>query len=380
MHLYLHIPFCRQACYYCDFHFSTNLNLKNQLVEALCLEIKLQKDFLVNKNLSTIYFGGGTPSLLNDQELGLIFKTLESHFELNGLKEVTFEANPDDITIPKLNTWRSFGINRLSLGIQTFNDHILQKFNRSHNGEQSKKALDLVFENGFENTSADLIYAHDLLNVGLDESLLILENDITQLLLQPLQHISAYNLTIENQTVFGKWKKQGKLNDINEDLAAKHFEFLVGELEKKGFLQYEVSNFARNNNFAIHNSSYWKNEEYLGIGPSAHSYNGNSRNSNISNNSLYIKAINNRNIPAETEILSITEKVNDYILCGLRTIWGVDLKKISRISGEPLTQEFRDTLNYFVKKDLVILDNDQITISKKGRIISDYIASELFYN
>jgi oxygen-independent coproporphyrinogen-3 oxidase len=350
------------------------------LVEALCLEIELQKDFLVNKNLSTIYFGGGTPSLLNDQELGLIFKTLESHFELNGLKEVTFEANPDDITISKLNTWKSFGINRISLGIQTFNDHILLKFNRSHNGEQSIKALDLVFENGFENTSADLIYAHDLLNIGLDESLLILENDITQLLLQPLQHISAYNLTIENQTVFGKWKKQGKLNDINEDLAAKHFEFLVRELEKKGFIQYEVSNFARNNNFAIHNSSYWKNEEYLGIGPSAHSYNGNSRNSNISNNSLYIKAINNRNIPAETEILSITEKVNDYILCGLRTIWGIDLKEISRISGEPLAQEFRDTLNDFVKKDLVILDNDQITISKKGRIISDYIASELFYN
>lgn len=378
MHLYIHIPFCKQACYYCDFHFSTNMGLKDKMVNAICKEIEIQTDYLQNKNLQTIYFGGGTPSLLSGDDLEKIFKTISSFYDITGLEECTIETNPDDITIDKINEWKSFGIDRVSLGIQTFDDELLQFMNRAHDSHQSKVALDLLQNNNLENITIDLIYAKNAKEFDIEKQNSILKNDLEIIKKYNLNHISAYNLTIEDSTVFGKWVKQKKLEPIGEDYAAEQYDILIESLTSQGFEQYEVSNFAKNRKYAVHNSAYWKIEEYLGIGPSAHSYNLVSRQSNISNNAKYIAALESGKVPFSIENLCISDKVNDYLLCGLRTIWGIDIKKISQIAGE-IPQTFWDTLSILKKQNMVIQTEDSIKISSQGRIFSDQIASDLFF-
>ncbi len=379
MHLYVHIPFCKQACYYCDFHFSTNLSLKDKMVDAICKEIELQKDYLQNKKLQTIYFGGGTPSLLSGHDLEKIFKTISKFYDLSSLEETTIETNPDDITIDKINEWKSFGIDRVSLGIQTFDNDLLKFMNRAHDSNQSIKALDLLLTNNLENITIDLIYAKNAKEFNIEKQNAILRNDLNIIEKYNLHHISAYNLTIEDSTVFGKWVKQKKIEPIGEDYAAEQYEILVNSLTSQGFEQYEVSNFAKNRSYALHNTAYWKNEEYLGIGPSAHSYNLDSRQANVSNNSKYIAAIESEKVPFSKENLSISDKVNDYLLCGLRTVWGIDTKKISQIVGE-IPQTFWDTLDILKNQNLIDKSQDSIKITAQGRIFSDKIASDLFFD
>lgn len=379
MHLYIHIPFCKQACYYCDFHFSTNLSLKDKMVDAICKEIELQKDYLKNKKLQTIYFGGGTPSLLSGGDFEKIFKAISNFYDVSSLEETTIETNPDDINLEKITEWKSFGINRVSLGIQTFDNDLLKFMNRAHDSNQSFDALDLLLNNSLENITIDLIYAKNAKDFDIEKQNRILRNDLEIIEKYNLNHISAYNLTIEDSTVFGKWVKQKKLEPIGEDYAAEQYDILVNSLTKQGFEQYEVSNFAKNGNYALHNSAYWKNEEYLGIGPSAHSYNLGSRQSNVSNNSKYIAALESGKVPFSIENLSISDKVNDYLLCGLRTIWGIDTKKVSQIVGE-IPPTFWDTLDILKNQNLVVQSGNSIKITAQGRIFSDKIASDLFFD
>jgi oxygen-independent coproporphyrinogen-3 oxidase len=379
MHLYVHIPFCKQACYYCDFHFSTNLSLKDKMVDAICTEIELQKDYLQNKKLQTIYFGGGTPSLLSAGDFEKIFKTITDVYDLSSLEETTIETNPDDISLEKINEWKAFGIDRVSLGIQTFDNDLLKFMNRAHDSHQSLEALSLLLNNDLENITIDLIYAKNAKEFDFEKQNRILRNDLNIIEKYNLNHISAYNLTIEDSTVFGKWVKQKKLEPIGEDYAAEQYEILIESLTAQGFEQYEVSNFAKKGKYALHNSAYWKNEEYLGVGPSAHSYNRFSRQSNISNNSKYIDTVASHKVPFSLETLSVSDKVNDYLLCGLRTIWGIDTKKISQIVGE-IPQTFWDALDILKNQNLVVQSGDSIKITSQGRIFSDKIASDLFFD
>jgi oxygen-independent coproporphyrinogen-3 oxidase len=379
MHLYIHIPFCKQACYYCDFHFSTNLSLKDKMVDAICKEIELQKDYLRNKKLQTIYFGGGTPSLLSGVDFEKIFNAISKFYDVSSLEETTIETNPDDINIEKINELKSFGIDRVSLGIQTFDNDLLKFMNRGHDSKQSLSALELLLNNNLENITIDLIYAKNAKEFDIEKQNAILRKDLEIIKNYNLNHISAYNLTIEDSTVFGKWVKQKKIEPIAEDYAAEQYEILVNSLTSQGFEQYEVSNFAKNGNYALHNTAYWKNEEYLGIGPSAHSYNQVSRQANVSNNSKYIAAIESEKVPFSVENLSISDKINDYLLCGLRTIWGIDTKKVSQIAGE-IPQTFWDTLDILKNQNLVVQSGDSIKITSQGRIFSDKIASDLFWD
>jgi oxygen-independent coproporphyrinogen III oxidase len=352
--------------------------LKDKMVDAICKEIELQTDYLQKKKLQTIYFGGGTPSLLSGHDFEKIFKTISSFYDITGLEECTIETNPDDITIDKINEWKSFGIDRVSLGIQTFDDELLQFMNRGHDSHQSKVALDLLQNNNLENITIDLIYAKNAKEFDIEKQNSILKKDLEIIKKYNLNHISAYNLTIEDSTVFGKWVKQKKLEPIGEDYAAEQYDILIESLTDQGFEQYEVSNFAKNKKYAVHNSAYWKNEEYLGIGPSAHSYNLVSRQSNISNNAKYIAALESGKVPFSIENLCISDKVNEYLLCGLRTIWGIDIKKISQIAGE-IPQTFWDTLSILKKQNMIIQSEDSIKITSQGRIFSDRIASDLFF-
>jgi oxygen-independent coproporphyrinogen III oxidase len=375
MHLYLHVPFCKQACHYCDFHFSTNLALKTEMVAAMAQEIAQQKSYLQNKNLTTIYFGGGTPSLLSLKDLQLLFETISQHFSLEHLKEVTLEANPDDITKDTVEVWQKAGINRLSLGVQSFDDATLRLMNRPHSGSEAKKAIDLLQKQSNMQISVDLIYARLPQNKN---DFTIFKNDLHTLIDFDLPHISAYSLTIEEKTVFGHWLKKEIIKPIADETAAEEYNYLISQLLEAKYEQYEVSNFAKNGHYAVHNSSYWLDEEYLGIGPSAHSYNGWSRHANVSQNAGYIKGVAEGNLNRTTELLTPKEQANDLLLCGLRTQWGVDIKKISQKLGH-IEARFWEKISELEKKNWVTLSNDCLKITPDGRLFSDRIAEDLFF-
>lgn len=377
MHLYVHIPFCKQACHYCDFHFSTNLSYKQRMVEAIGKEIVLKSNYLGEKNLETLYFGGGSPSILTNQELESLFKVISEVYTVDNLKEVTLEANPDDITRERLDFWYSLGINRVSLGIQTFSEVFLKFMNRAHSSGEALNALELILNKGFETSSVDLIYAKTGFHLDEKRQAEMLRRDIEILGTFDLQHISAYNLTIEEDTVFGRWAAKEKLAAIPDDYAVEQYKIVTGELNRLGFEQYEISNFARNQKYAVHNTAYWSGDEYLGVGPSAHSYNGVSRQWNLSHNHRYMQGIESGSPEFETEVLTSSEKVNDYLLTGLRTIWGVSLNKISRIMPD-IPSTFRDTLEKLKSQQLLVQEDDTITIPAEARILSDRIAAELF--
>ena len=372
MHLYLHIPFCRRACYYCDFHFSTSLKQKSAVTDALVQEIHLQKDYLQQKQLKTIYFGGGTPSLLNANELYDIFSAIQQNYSIDEKAEITLEANPDDITKDKIKIWQDVGINRLSIGIQSFDDMHLKSLNRIHTGEMAEKSVKLAQDMGIENITIDLIYA-----IPADTHS-IWKHDLAKAIALQIPHISSYCLTIEEKTVFGKWLKTNKIPDIDDEFASKQFEMLLETLQSNGYEQYEISNFAKNKHYSVHNTSYWQGEEYLGIGPSAHSYNHESRQYNISNNALYIKALQEKKVPFEIEILSKEEKANDYILTGLRTQWGISLDKLSTIYGT-LPDDFTSTIEEYLQSKHLQKNDLQITLSEKGKLFADRIASDLLF-
>jgi len=377
MHLYVHIPFCKQACHYCDFHFSTNLSYKQRMADAIGREVVLQSGYLGEKKLETLYFGGGSPSILTEDELESLFKAVSEVYDLHHLKEVTLEANPDDISKERLDFWYSLGINRISLGIQTFSEVFLKFMNRAHNSNDALKALELILNKGFDTSSVDLIYAKTGFHLDEARQAKMLRKDIEILGSFDIQHISAYNLTIEEDTVFGRWAQKEKLAGIPDDYAAEQYKIVTGELAELGFEQYEISNFARNGKYAVHNTSYWLGEEYLGVGPSAHSYNGTSRQWNVAHNHRYMQGIESGNPEFEREVLTSSEKINDYLLTGLRTIWGVSLNKISRIWPD-MPADFRDNLERLKSQQLLIQKEDTVTIPAEARILSDRIAAELF--
>lgn len=382
MHLYLHIPFCKQACHYCDFHFSTNLKSKADLVSAICREIELQKDYLPARTLETIYLGGGTPSLLTESELGQIFETIHRIYQVESDAEITLEANPDDITKEKLIELKPF-INRLSIGIQSFHEPYLRFMNRAHNADESEQCVKLAQDSDFENLTIDLIYGMSERLLGIHESSQdsdeqLWQRDLEMAVALNTPHISAYNLTIEPQTALGNWLKKGKIKPVEEELSARQFEQMIAYLNANHYEQYEISNFARNGHYALHNSSYWKRRPYLGVGPSAHSFNGVSRQYNIANNALYIKSIQAGNLPFESETLTAFEQVNDYLLTSLRTIWGCDLGVIKEISGIDLLEIQKSYFTAFFEKEWIHINNNVLYLTPKGKLFADRIASDLF--
>lgn len=370
--IYIHIPFCKQACFYCDFHFSTNQQVRTDLVAAICKEIYLQKNYLDGEPLQTIYIGGGTPSLLQQHELAQIFEAVRSTHRMEPLPEITLEANPDDLTLLKLKELHELGINRLSIGIQSFHQEFLSFLNRAHDGSTARTSFFLAREAGFDNISIDLMYAIP------GETELQWRADIQQAVDLLPEHISCYSLTIEEKTVFGRWHTSGKLKASTDETAAAQLETLMKVLEQHGYEHYEISNFARPGFQSKHNSNYWKQKKYLGVGPSAHSYDGNSRQYNIHNNHLYLKALEQERIPFQKETLSLENKVNEYILTTLRTHWGTDLKKIKQDFGHDLLQQNAAYLSTIFENKLATLNEGILRLTKKGKLLADKISSDLF--
>ena len=370
--IYLHIPFCKQACHYCDFHFSTNQQFKADMVAAIREEINLRQDYLGAEAIKTIYFGGGTPSLLSSEEIKALLDLIHVRFAVERNVEITLEANPDDLNSEKLASLRAAGINRLSIGIQSFHNKQLKLLNRAHDTESANACVQDARAAGFDNISIDLIYAIP------DESDQLWVEDIEEALsLQP-EHISCYALTIEPQTVFGKWAKYGKLRITEDEVAARHLEILMDKLEDAGYEHYEVSNFAKPGYYSKHNSSYWKGETYLGVGPSAHSYNKESRQFNIANNHLYMRAISKGTVPFEKEILTKADKINEFILTSLRTSWGCDTQKLSKGFEYDLLQDQNSYVKKIIGAGYAELNSTTLVLTKKGKLLADKIASDLF--
>ena len=370
MGIYIHIPFCKQKCHYCDFHFSTSLKNKEDLITCLLKEIEIQKSYLNEEIVETIYFGGGTPSFLDSLEVRRILDKVYAEFDVISNPEITLEGNPDDFTFQKLQELKQAGINRLSIGIQSFNDVDLTWMNRAHNSNQATKCVQDAQRLGFDNITIDLIY-------GLPEMTIeAWELNLQKAINLNVQHISAYNLTVEKGTALHHFVKTGKSKPVNDESSAEQFKILIQTLEENGFIQYEISNFGKENYFSKHNSSYWKRKFYLGIGPSAHSFNGNTRQWNVANNAKYIKAINAGEVPFELEKLSKNDRYNEYILLGLRTIWGCEFDYVKSEFGEERLRNLKEQLlNY---SDQIIIDEQSFSLNQKGKVFADRIASELF--
>ena len=369
--IYIHIPFCKQACHYCDFHFSTSLKKKDELIQCLVKELELRKEELQNQTVETIYFGGGTPSLLNRDELELLINTVYNNFTVIKNPEITLEANPDDLSDDVIIQLSKSRINRLSIGIQSFFERDLKLMNRAHNAEEAIDCLTLATQH-FDNISVDLIYG--IPGLSNDEWI---ENIETSLSFN-IPHISAYALTVEPKTALETFIKKGIIDNVDDDLAQEQFNLLVDKLEASGFINYELSNFGKPNYFSKNNSAYWQGKSYIGIGPSAHSFNGNTRGWNVKNNSKYIKTIQNNELPLEIEVLSVTDKYNEYIMTGLRTIWGVSLKKVKDDFGENYKKYLLKQSEIYINEHLLYIEDDKLLTTKKGKFLSDGIASNLF--
>ena len=369
--IYIHIPFCKQACYYCDFHFSTSIKKKSELVNALVKELELRKNELNNLTVETIYFGGGTPSLLTIDEIRLLIDSVYKHYKVIENPEITLEANPDDLSKDQINKLSNTQINRLSIGIQSFFEADLKLMNRAHNVEEAKACLEEATKH-FDNISIDLIYGIP----GLTHENWI--KNIETALSFKVPHISSYALTVEPKTALDTFIKKGVIKNVDDDLAQEQFFMLIEKLEASGFVHYELSNFGKPNYFSKNNSAYWQGKSYSGIGPSAHSFNGNERSWNVRNNSKYIKAIEQNKLPLETETLSITDKYNEYVMTGLRTIWGISIEKVEHDFGENYKKYLLQQAEKHISEHLLYIDNDTLLVTQKGKFLSDGIASDLF--
>lgn len=368
--IYIHIPFCSKKCTYCDFHFSTSFaTYEGKMIEALVSEIK-SRSAEINESIKTIYFGGGTPSLLKIQDLKKILETIQAHYQVEKDAEITFEANPENINSENVEAWKEIGINRLSIGIQSFDEEDLLWMNRAHNSNESIQAVKIAQENGISNISVDLIYGLP----NMDEKRW--SKQIEKALSLEVKHISAYCLTVEEKTKLNQLVLEHKITPANNEMQAKHFEILQKKLKQAGFIQYEISNFGKENYFSKHNSAYWKGEKYLGIGPSAHSFDGLSRSWNISNNTAYIKGIEKQERNFTAEKLSVKDNFNELILTGLRTIWGVNLIQLSKISE--LTSAFDLKIKKLISDDKAMIKNKQLILTEKGFLFADAIAMDLF--
>ncbi|KEO73083.1 radical SAM family heme chaperone HemW [Anditalea andensis] len=370
--IYLHIPFCKQACHYCDFHFSTSTLMVDSVVEMICKELIMRRNYLKGDPVvETIYFGGGTPSLLNLNQIEKILNTIYKNYSLD-LKEITIETNPDDLSNEKLAGLNHLGFDRLSIGIQSFHDNVLKFYNRAHNARESLESIAMAREHGFEKLSIDLMYGFPY----ADHSLWI--SDLQLALTIDPGHISSYCLTIEPQTALGKWTEKGKYLPTTDDFNADQFEIMQAKMKEAGYIQYEISNFAKPHAFAVHNSNYWKGVSYLGIGPSAHSYDGQSRQHNVANNVKYVKGLMANELISEIDRLEREEIINEYLLTSIRTIWGTDLRLIQDRYQFDLKYKKEKELNLFHKEGLLVLEDEKIILTEKGRILADSIAEKLF--
>lgn len=369
--IYIHIPFCGQACHYCNFYFSVSTTMKADLVKAIIKEIELSKDYLQGEIIETIYFGGGTPSLLSGDETKSILDAIYQFHPNINLQELTLEANPDDLSpekIKELASLRAYGLDRLSIGVQSFHEADLIYMNRAHSAEEASAAIRRAQDAGFDNLTIDLIYGTPTMS---DE---VWSANIQKAFDLNVSHISSYALTIEPKTYLDKYIKAGKSKPVDEAQTVRQFDMLMQAMSENGFEQYEISNFAKPDHYAIHNTNYWRGKKYLGLGPSAHSYDGESRSWNVANNQNYIKSIQDSIIPTEIEHLSPAMQANEYIMTSLRTMWGMDLNQFKienlkfKILGSLIT----------IDPSFYILEDDVLKLTQKGRHYADRIAAELF--
>ena len=370
--IYIHIPFCKQACHYCDFHFSTSMQKKEEMVAALAKEIRLRKSESANEEVETIYFGGGTPSVLSSAEIDFLIQAVYDNYTVVVNPEITLEANPDDLSTERILALSKSKVNRLSIGIQSFFEDDLKMMNRAHNSEEAQRCLTEATQY-FDNISIDLIYGIP----GMTNEKW--RQNIDMALSFGIPHISSYALTVEPKTALKKLIQTGKIAEPNDEVAQAHFMILVDTLTANGFLHYELSNFGKENHFSKNNSAYWLGKKYIGIGPSAHSYDGVSRSWNIANNPLYLKAIEVGDLPNEVEILSQADRYNEYVMTGLRTIWGVSLLRIEAEFGQIYLDYLLKQADKFLKDALLVVENDVLRPTKKGKFLTDGIASDLFY-
>ena len=371
--LYIHIPFCAKRCLYCDFFSNTEMKYKASYIQAIIEEMKQRQGYIGDEPIETIYFGGGTPSQLTATDFQQIFEAIHTLFNLSRCQEITLEANPDDMTPEYIATLRSLPFNRISMGVQSFQDKDLHFLNRRHNSQQAKQAVALCQEQGISNISIDLIY-------GLPgQTLKEWEENLEEAIQLQIPHISAYHLIYEEGTALYKLMEAGKIAPIEEELSVTLFSTLINRLTEAGYLHYEISNFARPGCFSQHNSSYWTGKRYLGIGPSAHSYNGNSRQWNISSLPLYIKGINAHTPEIELEELDIHTRYNDFIITGLRTMWGIRLTDVLQLFGEEKLTYLNQQAKPYLQKGLLLQQDDTLTLSKEGLFISDGIMSDLLW-
>ena len=370
--IYIHIPFCKQACHYCDFHFSTSLKYKDEFIAALIKEIRLQKSYLNGETVETIYFGGGTPSLLSADEINLLIGTITGLHGVSSNAEITLEANPDDLNKEKLQSLRQTDINRFSIGIHSFFNEDLEWMNRVHRGKDAEASIKRAQDMGFENLTADLIYGYPLLDSQK------WKYNLDKVFELGIPHVSSYSMTVEPKTALASFIKNKKQPAMDDQQSAEQFILLMDAMQEHGFEHYEISNFCKPGHYSRHNSNYWKGVKYLGIGPSAHSYNGETRQWNVANNAKYIQAIDTGDIPAETELLSETDRLNEYIMTSLRTMWGLDLDKLNSIAAASSNHLITAARSFFDNQ--WILQKDRVIyLTQTGKLYADNIASGLFF-
>ncbi len=369
--IYIHIPFCKQACHYCDFHFSTSMGKKEAMIAALQKELILRKDEFKDEIVETIYFGGGTPSVLSSEEINSIIDEVYANYQVVADPEITLEANPDDLSKEKIVQLADSRINRLSIGIQSFFEEDLKMMNRAHTSIEATESLSLATRH-FDNISIDLIYGIP----GMSNERW--EENIEKALSFSIPHISSYALTVEPKTALANFIKNGIIKNVDDAVAQEHFNILLDKMEEAGFESYEISNFGKPGYFSKNNTAYWQQKKYIGIGPSAHSFDGVKRGWNINSNPKYIKSISNNELPSEIEVLSKTDKYNEYVMTGLRTIWGVSLSRIENEFGQKYHIYLLEQADKYINEQLLYIDDDILLATKKGRFLADGIASHLF--
>lgn len=369
--IYIHIPYCKRVCYYCDFHFSVAMKNKDKLMSSLKQELTMRKNYLGEGSLQSVYFGGGTPSVLEIAEVEDILNTISAQFSVSSDAEITFEANPDDLTREYLTGLRNLGINRLSIGIQSFHDKDLTWMNRRHNAAEAERCIKLSQDCGFSNINIDLIYGLPTLTPDL------WQENLEKFAALDIPHLSAYHLTIEPKTVLGIWKKRGKVHEIAEDESLKAFNMLVDFTSAHGYEHYEISNFCKDGKYSRHNLNYWMQGTYLGVGPSAHSYNGTSRQWNIAVNDNYIQKITQGLPYFEMEELSVSEQFNDYLLTHLRTRWGIQFDEVKTRFGEEYFSHLQKELARYKDAEVLNIDRVGAALTTKGKLVADRVISEL---
>jgi putative oxygen-independent coproporphyrinogen III oxidase len=369
--IYIHIPFCRRFCRYCDFYSITDERLEKEFIGAVVRETELRSGYLEGETVETVYFGGGTPSLLSEARTRKIIEAIRKNYIVSDDPEITFEVNPDDVTEGYFRSLKGLGINRISLGVQTWDDKRLKYLGRRHNAAQSAEALKLVFDEGFENVSADLIFGIPGMNI--DD----LRDDIEKTLSYPVTHISAYHLTIEKGTRLAAMREKGRLTEIDEERSNTMFSLLGNICREKGFIQYEISNFAREGFISKHNSSYWKQIPYLGLGPSAHSFDRRSRQWNVSDVKAYINSLATGTVPCEREELDRLTVFNEYVMTALRTMWGIDLTHVESFYDKELHDYLVNMSEKYIRYGLMKRKKNTLILTDQGKMISDNIIAEL---